>query len=215
MTEQGTKPRRGCLFYGLIIAAIFTVVLIIGAIMGIRYAKGVIDQLTDTQPMTLPKVTMSDEQMDKLRDRIENFRSAVQQGQATGPLTVTPEELNALISTDPDLIPFRNRLYVSGAGEHLQAQISVPAEELGLEKLKGKYVNATGTFSVGLRDGALQVNAESLQAKGKPLPENIMREIRTRNLAQKFNNDTRASVALGKLQDIQVKDGKLIIVPKK
>ena len=154
MTEQqGTRPRRGCFFYGMVVGSILFVLLITAALCTFLYAKGLLDQLTDKQPLTLPKVVLSDEQMDRLRDRIENFRDAAQQGQATEPLALTAEELNALIQTDADLSPLRNRLYVIIEGDRLKAQMSFPAEELGFERFKGRYVNATGTFSVALNDG--------------------------------------------------------------
>lgn len=215
MTEQGTKPRRGCLFYTLVIGAIVGVMLLAGAIAGGFYAKRVIGQLTDTQPMTLPKVQLSDEQMDKLRDRVENFRDAVREGKPTPPLELTADELNALIENDPDLIAFRNHLYVTLEGDRLQAQMSFPAEDLGLDALRGKYVNATGVFAVALKNGLLYIRADSLSAKGKPLPAHVMRQLSMRNLADKFNNDGRAKVALAKLEDVRVENGKLVIVPKK
>jgi hypothetical protein len=191
------------------------VILAVGALLAIRYAKGLVDQLTDTQPMPLPKVQLSDEQMDRLRDRVETFRTAVREGQSTAPLELTSDELNALIATDPDLIPLRNHLYVTIDGDRLKAQMSFPAEDLGFERFKGRYVNATGTYSVLVKNGTLDVRADSLVAKGKPLPETAMRQIRSRNLASRLNNDQRVTVGLSKLQSIEVKDGKMVIVPRK
>jgi hypothetical protein len=203
------------LFYGLVGGAILLVLLVAGAFFALRYAKGVVDQLTDTQPMTLPKVQLSDEQMDRLRDRVETFRAAVRENQPTEPLTLTSDELNALIATDPDLIPLRNRLYATLEGDRLKAQMSFPAEDLGFERFKGRYVNATGTFAASLTDGALDVRAESLEAKGRPLSPTLMRQISSRNLASRLNNDQRVVVGLSKLQEIRVKDGRLVIVPRR
>jgi hypothetical protein len=40
-----------------------------------------------------------------------------------------------------------------------------------------------------------------------------MQQIRAQNLAQSYNDDPKISVGLNKLQSIEVKDGKLVIVP--
>jgi hypothetical protein len=68
---------------------------------------------------------------------------------------------------------------------------------------------------VALRDGTLHVNAESLSAKGgKPVPEELMRAMRENNFAMGFTNNPDFNAAVAKLQDIQIQDGKIIIVPK-
>jgi hypothetical protein len=42
-----------------------------------------------------------------------------------------------------------------------------------------------------------------------------MREVTAENLADRFNQDPKAAAGLKKIQSIDVKDGKLIVVPKK
>ena len=46
------------------------------------------------------------------------------------------------------------------------------------------------------------------------MPWVYMNKLRSLNLAANVNEDPHASVALNRLQSIQVKDGKLILVPK-
>jgi len=41
-----------------------------------------------------------------------------------------------------------------------------------------------------------------------------MDKLRSQNLAANVNNDPHASVALNRLQSIQVQNGKIILVPK-
>ena len=50
--------------------------------------------------------------------------------------------------------------------------------------------------------------------KGKPLPEVYMQEIRKQNLAAALTNEPGAAAVLKGLEEIQVKEGKLVIVPK-
>jgi hypothetical protein len=215
MTEQGTKKRRGCLFYLTIIGIMSLIVVVIGGFFGLRYAKAIVNQLTDTQPMMLPSVTLPEEDMLRLKDRIEDFRIAVQQGETIAPLALTDTELNALISSDPDMAAFRNHLFVTIANNQLQVQMSMRAEDLSLDALRGRYINASGIVAIALKPDGLNINALSLSAKGKPVPSPVMRQIGGQNLAQKFNNEPRVNVALNKLQEIKIEDGKLLLVPKK
>jgi len=82
-------------------------------------------------------------------------------------------------------------------------------------RLQGRYVNATGLFHVAIKTNELWISAQSLAVRGEPIPRNIMREVAPENLADRFNQDPRAAAGLKKLESIEVKDGKLVIVPKK
>jgi hypothetical protein len=190
-------------------------VLLLGAYFGIRYARGLVNQLTDKQPMQLPTVHLPDVQLFQLRDRVDTFRDSVRDGDTVAPLELSADELNALIETDPAMAVLKNHLFVSITNNELHAQVSFPAEDLGMVRLQGRYFNANGLFSVGLTTNELRITAISLSVKGRPVPRNIMREIARENLADRFNGDPRAAVGLKRLQAIEVKNGKLVIVPKK
>lgn len=215
MADPQPQRKRGCLFYIGIIAAVLVVVFALGAFFGIRYAHQMVGQLTDKDPMQLPTSQLPEAQRFELKDRVETFRDAVKGGEPTEPLELSGDELNSLIATDPAFVALKNHLYVTMTGNELRAKISFPAEDLGLVRLQGRYVNADGVFYVGLTNEQLRIRADSLMVKGKPLPRNIMREIAPENLADKFNQDPRAGAGMRKLQAIEVKDGKLVIVPKK
>lgn len=215
MPDPQQKRKRGCLFYGGITGAVLLFVLLLGALVGINYARGIINRLTDKQPMQLPTVHLPDAQMFQLHDRVDTFRDSVRDGDATAPLELSPDELNALIETDPAMALLKNHLFVAITNSELHAQVSFPAEDLGMVRLRGRFINANGIFNIGLTNGQLQITAVSLWVKGRPLPRNIMREIARENLADRFNADPRAAAGMKHLQAVDVKDGKLVIVPKK
>lgn len=209
------QPKRGPNpFKGKTLLVLLAVVAV-SAILGVLYAKSVVNRLTDAQPATLPTVQLPEIQMFQLHDRVDTFRDDVKDGDPTPPLALSADELNALIETDRDFAAVKNHLFVTINSNVLGAQISFPAEQLGLARLRGRYVNATGTFDVGLTNNELNVMAESLLVKGKPLPTQFMRQILGRNLAEKLNQDTRMAAGLRKLKSIEVKDGKLVVTPRK
>jgi len=187
---------------------------VLGLLVGLRYAKKMFNDYTDTKPVPLPELQMSQAEIDQVRQRVDAFRQAVRAKNATPALTLSADDINALIATDPDLQPVKGKLYVMIEGDQLKGQVSVPMEQVGLPIFRGRYLNGTGTFRVLVRNGILRLTAEKLVVKGKPLPDNYMKEIRQQNLARDINNNPRATVALDAIKEVQVKDGRLIIVPK-
>jgi hypothetical protein len=108
----------------------------------------------------------------------------------------------------------RGRLHFAFEDTNVLAQFSVPAEDLGLKPLKGRYVNATGTFTVGISNGVMNVNARALSANGTPLPETFLHRIQPQNFAYKLNHHPQASEVLSRLKEVRVSEGRLVIVPR-
>src|ERR1035437_800638 len=141
-------------------------------------------------------------------------RKKVNQYTETGPLELTADDINALIASGSDQQALKGKFYVSLDGDKLKGEVSVPLQQIGLSMFKGRYLNGNATFSLSFRNGALSVSPQTFNVKGKPLPETYMREIRKQNLAEGFTSETNAVAVLQGLADIQVKDGKLVVVPK-
>jgi hypothetical protein len=213
MADPQQKVRRDSFMKKTI--AVSLLVVLLSVILGLLYAKSVVNRLTELQPATLPTVQLSEIQMFQLHDRVDTFRDAVRDNDPTPPLELSADELNALVETDPAFAALKNHLFISIKGDQLGAQISFPAEDLGLYKLRGRYVNATGVFHVAMVTNELMITAESLSVRDEPLPRHIMQEVAAENLADRFNQDPKAAAGLQKIQSIDVKDGKWIVVPKK
>jgi hypothetical protein len=207
--QQPIKRRRGCLFYGCLTSCILVLVVLAGLILG--YLK--ILNAFDTKPAALPTVDMSDADMQQVRQRVDSFRNDVRSAHQTQPLSLTANEINALIATDPNLKALKGRVYVDIEGSQVKGQISVPTSDVGLGFFKHRYINGSGAFNIALTNGTLFLSLQSLANKGQPIPEKYMQLIRAKNLAQGINDDPKASAGLNKLKSIEVKDGKIVIVP--
>src|ERR1051326_5969550 len=208
MNEQPVKRRRGCFFSGCLTCTTLLLVVLAGLVLG--YLK-ILNSFPDTKPAPLPTVNMTDSEMAQVRRRVDTFSQDIRSARTPGPLTLSSDELNALILTDQNLKTLKGELYVSIEGAQVKGQLSVPTARVGLGIFKHRYINGSGTFNVSLTNGTLYVTAQSLSVKGKPLPEKYMEQVRHHNLAQSFNDDPKTSVGLNKLQSIEVKDGKLVI----
>jgi hypothetical protein len=185
-----------------------------GALVGYRYAKKMVTDFTDPAPMTLPTVQMAPADLDKLQQRVEQFRDGVRQGDTTPPLSLNSTEINALIATDPDMNTLKGKLHVTLTGGQAKGLLSIPMEQLGLPMFKGRYLNGDGVFTISFRNGMLYITAMKLTVKGKTVPDTYMEKIRRQNLADNLNHDPRGQAGLKQLKDIQVKDDQLLIVPK-
>jgi hypothetical protein len=214
VTDQTVKPSRGCFFYGCISGAVLLVILLGGLLLGLHYMKRMVLRYTDTKPVELPTVQMSQAEMAQAKERFEAFRQSVREQHATKPLTLTADEINALIASGSDQQSLKGKLYVSLDGDQVKGELSVPLQEVGLSMFSGRYLNGSATFNVSFQDGRLAVTPQSIKVKGEPLPEFYLREIRKRNLAVALTNDPGTAAVLKGLEEIQVKDGKLVLAPK-
>jgi len=206
---NGTQPppvkaRRGCLFYGCLGGVVMLLVMLVGVLIGVHYLKKVFYEFTDSQPAEMPAVRLSQPEIELLRKRLDSFRDSVRSNRPTDPLTLSADEINALIATE--LKPKKGGLFVTMTNDQSTGQLSLP--------LKGRYLNGSGSFLLSFHNGLLHVFAKDITVKGRPIPEVLMQSIRQQDLARDFNNDTNATAAFERIQDIEIKDGKITIVPK-
>lgn len=218
MIDETVKPRRGCFFYGCVISLVLLLLLAIAGLVAVHYAKkaltGVINNYTETQAMALPAVRMSPADFDALKKRIAAFQEGVKADRPMPPLALTADEINALIASGPDKHSLKGKLYVSFDDGRVKGELSLPLGDLGWKMVRGRYLNGSGTFDVSLRNGALSISPQSIVVKGRPVPEIYMKGIRNQNFAAAITNQPDATSVLQGLQELQVKDNKLVIVPK-
>src|SRR6185436_10902493 len=113
MDEQSSKPRKDFLRYGCLVGLVLLLMVILGGLFGLYYAKKMFKDFTDAAPAVLPQVRLSRDEINRVQQRIDNFRQAVRQGKTAEPLKLTADEINALIATDPDLAVLKGKLYVT------------------------------------------------------------------------------------------------------
>jgi hypothetical protein len=212
--NDGSNPpkQRGCLFYGCLSLAIIGLLMIVGILVVGYFAKRAINRLiadyTDTTPAPIQKVEYPPEQLEALRARLKGFKEAMDRGGAPAELVLNAEDLNALITAEKNL---SGKVFVQIDEGKIKGNISLPLEDLGPLKLKGRYLNGTGVFKVKLENGFLDVTLDTLEVKGKSLPDPFLRELKKQNLAKDATNDPEARDTIEKLQSIQVKDGQVIL----
>ncbi len=115
---EKSKPanKRGCLFYGGLTASVLLLMLLLGVLAGLSMAKKMRREFTDAQPVPLPSTQLSASAYNALQKRIDAFRESIKHGRDTAPLTVTAEEINALIANDPDFQSLKGKVHVGLEG---------------------------------------------------------------------------------------------------
>jgi hypothetical protein len=169
-----------------------------------RFVFRTVEEFTDSTPMPLSVVTLPEPEMKTLKDRFDEFKKAVDHGRAAT-LTLTQDEINALINSDPHM---HGRAFVAIEGGKVKGQISIPFD---FPRLGRRYVNGMAVCRVGLKDGELTVFIDELEVKGKPVPEHLLAQVRSKNLAEDVYKNPDNARVLRKLKRIEVKDGTITI----
>jgi len=216
MTEPNTTPkaRRGCLFYGCLTGIVCLVAMLAAVLIGLHQLKKMVKEYTDTGPLPLPQVQLPPGELERVKRQVDEFRLAIQENRSASPLSLTGDEINALIANDPAFQALKGKVNVSIEGDRVKGQVSLPMDQIGLPRFRGRYLNGTATFALSLQNGALRIEPDQVLVKGKPLPAVYLDAIRKQDLAGNVNNNPSAATALSRLQSIRIEDGKLVIVPK-
>ncbi len=230
MTAAPAEKKSGCgkcLLVGCVVVLVLGVVGAVGLYIAVpRIVRHYVAKFTDTEPVALPKVEVTDAQFAALQARTDAFEQTAKNNQAAE-LRLSGDDINALIAKHPGKgwKTVRDKLFVSIEDDRITGQLSVSLDSLATDEkgkralkkygLAGRYLNAKGTFLVTMLNGYLVVRLDQASVKGQPVPEAMMEGIRQRNLAedpQRSNPDFREM--LRKFETLEVKDSFLIIKTK-
>jgi len=211
MANGEEKKERGCLFYGCLTVVVLGLLLAGAVTFGIWKLKEVALGYTDTEPYAFTQVSMSPEKVARYREKIEAFSTAVKEGRSTGPLTLTAEEVNALLNSYEDLEKMNVGVQVSLSDDKVKGLVSIPVDQFLPGCGEGRYLNGSAGFNVSCENGVLIVTLDSLEVKDREIPEIIMSKFRNVNLAKDLYKDVESAEMIKRLKRVQVKDGRLLI----
>lgn len=216
--EEQVKPRRGCCFYGCVTSLILGLLVVVGGYLGVRwFVNQQIVKYTDTQPMELPQVQIDEAEATAVRQRVDAFAKALEEGRPAEPLVLDGRQLNLLLAASKEWAPLRDHVYLDIEGDRIQGAVSLPLENIPhpwLQKHKGRYLNGSIELRVSLTNGVLVATIESLSVKGRKVPDAVLAELRKQNLARDFYASQEGVQLVQKLEAIRVEDGRLTIVPR-
>jgi hypothetical protein len=219
----GEEPRRrGCLIYGLVAVAVVAVVVMVGLALAawvsyrtiVRYR----DMYTSASPVELPRLATSERERARALARAEAFREAVEAGKPVDDLVLSGDDLNALIREAPGL---KDRIYLTLDDDRIKAQVSIPLSELqDFSLTRGRYLNGEAEVELELDDGRLKLEVVSMRAEGKEVPLMVLDVLTHSTFVQEIGGGDgteegrRFRSLLGRLDSLEVDDGKLTVRPR-
>jgi hypothetical protein len=217
--RPGNRP--GCLFYGCLTLAILG--LILGGALGIGLYYGVqkfnqtVAEYTAATPTDLPVVTMGDAEYRALEERFATFGADLREGQATAPLLLSADEVNALLNRSQAMEDWKGRVHVQMDGDELRGQVSLPLDPIAqgpiLKRLAGRYLNGAARLSVGMENGRLAVRLAGMEVNHRSIPVEIMQRLSTINLADAAYDNPETASLLSRIRAVEVEDGRLVVTP--
>lgn len=175
------------------------------------------DELVETYTSPMPRDFARAEDSRKEAEsaiiRFRDFIIALERGEETGSISLSADDINALLEYEDLLREFQGMARVDIRGDKLQAEISVP---LGMfnDRFEGRYLNGTGELAIEIKDDRLEVTIDRLEVGGRNLPEEFMNEIRKNNLVETLYEEPLLERFLQLVKAVKVEDGRLVIEPK-
>jgi hypothetical protein len=214
------EPRRkGCFFYGCAFSIAGLVIVLLGLAVGAfvlyRTWAHYVEVYTAEEPIPLPRVEAPAERIKDAVERAKAFRDALRSKTKTEPLVLTGDDLNALVREAPR---FKDHAYLTIEGDKIRARVSLPLDEFFDNSLtRGRFFNGEAVLSVSVRRGKLELEVESADVGGKPLP-GALREFLHEFLEHadvKLDLDEKGGNGLlREVESLDVEDGKVTITSR-
>lgn len=214
ITRRIREERGNCFLYGCVTLVILAILGGLISFLVVRnFARQVREKYTEPTAATLPTADLSPEATQALIARVDDYVHKLRAGEPLGTLTLTEDEVNALLQNHPDLKEdFGSIVYLTLGDGSATGQMSVPLDWLPM--FGGRYFNGSATFDFEVNRGRVELYITGATVKGEPVPDEFMVGVRSENLAtdwQRNNQDGRT--LLEKLDSVKIESGKIVLTP--
>lgn len=208
-------PKSGSNFNGCLIGCLVVVVLGVLA-AGIasytfyRSIQGTVTAYTEDKPQELPVLKLDDAQMAAAKEKIEQFRAAVDSGTGPREFSFTGDELNVMLRNSEPGGLLGDSVYITIANSEVRGEVSLNLGAL-IPIFNGRYANGSATFNVYTEGGMLYVFIESFQVKGQAASQELLNGMRAQNLAQEAAKNPQFQAWISKVDEIRAEGAKLLV----
>ncbi len=211
---DSSGPQKGFPWGCLVGGCLSVFLLIVIGLSATFYAtyqlvKAQVDAYTSTQPVEIRTVEYTEQEVAAVKQRIEDFKVALEKGESPEQLVLTADDINAMISSEKEL---KGKLFVKIEDGEIKGEASFPLPE-GLLLGKGRYFNGSISMKASLDNGVLIVQVDEAEVNGKPVPEDFMKSMRNQNLAKDAYKDPETAKFLKKFKSLTIEDNKVILTP--
>jgi hypothetical protein len=209
MMPSAEKKGNNCLIGCLVLFGFSVVAVVFVAVVAYVSLKSAVDKITDTEPMAIQQVELSEEEQAAIEDKVAQFIAAINHEENESTFMFTGDELNALIGMFPETEWLDGAVYLQVIGSRVFGDVSFPLSRFGIPG--DRYINGQATFEIGLTHGQLAVYITELAVKGEAVSPAFMQGLSGENLAQGFNEDIEFSNMLGRIKSVVVSDSQVIV----
>jgi hypothetical protein len=213
----GVPQRRGLGCFGWGCAIVVVLVLLIGGLVaGIGYfGYSKISNLTSTAPTTVQSFDGGDATYQSALQKTNTFSQAVQQNQPAT-IELSADEINTLIARDPDFAKSQIHAFISMTGDRGDLQVSLPTNLIPYGLIKDRFLNVEASFTPQFDSAnkTLNFTLHSFSFAGGTVPPAQLPTIQNNInplLNTQLQNSADARSILSRAQNIEIRDGKLVI----
>ena len=220
VTKKTNKAGWGCLGCGCVLVLV-VFLLIAGLIGGGIYMmdKG-LNVMSSATPAAIPPFTGGPDIYDSAQKKIAQFNQDLSASK-TSTLTLSSDEVNAVINHDYDLKKSQAELLITLTGDRAHVQTSVASNNLPFVDyiVKDRYFNLDGETGLSFSQDRkqvefdfhkLQVGEVTIPANALPTYENLCSQI----MNQRLHENAALTNVLNNAKDVSIKDGQFVIETK-
>lgn len=220
--NQAPRQGKSCWFYGCVVVAVAGLLGLGVAIFSgwwlYKKADAMVADFTSETGEKLPTVVYTDAEIEELEERVDTFTESLTNKSPSMRLELTGDDINALVTARGEFPDGNPPVHVQIEGDEVRAQLSVPldiiADKTGLELVRGRFLNGVGALKISIVNGNIKAYLQDLEVNGKQVPDDLMKQIRKENMARDVQLSPKEREVLQRFERIEIKDGRLIIVPK-
>ena len=171
-------------------------------------------------PAAIPPYNGIDDIYTGAQKKIDAFNQAVGTGNSAS-LTLSADEINAMIAHDPDLAKAQARVLISLDGNEARLQGTVPTSSIPFlsQEMPGRFLNLDTTFAITFNDDTKSVGLDLHKAQlgDTPLAPNSLPTLGaelTPSLNTFLQKYPAAKNALQAAKTVAIKDGQFVIETK-
>lgn len=209
---ESLPPKRrgfpcGCFLGGCLVSILLLVLAAgLGTYFLYSWYHSQLLKYTSETSLELPSMHITQQDVDDVVAKLEEFREQFDLGDAPQELILTEEEINTLIARNPEL---KGRIYISIVEDNLRAEVSFPMDQW--PGGRGRFFNGSATLQIELEDGVLIARAVDVEVNGLRIPEPIMEPVRRENIAEPLNRDSEISKTLQRCKQLIIESNRIIL----
>ena len=192
-----------------------TMLILIGlAFVVPRVLDSMIETYTDEQAVAISLVPLSDDELETLENRIDEFTARVDEGEWTRPLKLSENDINGLVQKEMDdfggaiKFRFRDNQVIGNLSIPLDADFKLGPWE---RTLAGRHLNGQAAFDLSIEKGVLELNLVEFEVSGKKLPGWILSQVQDRIDKERWLDDEDIQEFTRKIDSLEVRNKEIVL----